>query len=183
MIETTGDLFSQKCDTICITTNGYVNRDGHNIMGAGVAGAAKRRWPEIPSILGRKIQEEGHRVHLLTDPYYGFMAGSERVPYHLVAFPTKPERVTEPEDLLPRYYRQYADYPGELNLPGWMAKSQEQLIAASCLQLVSLTQSMGWGTVVLPRPGCANGGLSWEKVVRPIVRNLLDDRFTVITWQ
>lgn len=37
-------------------------------------------------------------------------------------------------------------------------------------------------TVVMPRPGCGNGHLKWEDV-RPVIAEILDDRFHVITWK
>ena len=181
MKEIVGDLFKQKCDAICITTNGYVDRQGYNVMGAGVAGAAKHLWSEIPATLGDRIMESGHQVHRLTLTVRGQPhLGNKPVPYHIVAFPTKPELVEDVDDLIPRYYKQYADYPGPIKLPGWMGKSTTDLIMSSCQELVKLTNAMPWDRVVLPKPGCANGGLSWEQDVRPIVSNLLDDRFLII---
>jgi hypothetical protein len=37
-----------------------------------------------------------------------------------------------------------------------------------------------WQHIVMPRPGCGNGGLDWADV-EPVLSKLLDDRFTVIT--
>lgn len=62
----------------------------------------------------------------------------------------------------------------------WRDPSDLDLIAQSASELVDLTNHRGWGTVVLPRPGCGLGGLKWENV-RPILELVLDDRFYVIT--
>ena len=61
----------------------------------------------------------------------------------------------------------------------WHQKADPQLIIRSTDELVALTDARGWQEVVLPRPGCGNGHLSWltvEKIVRP----RLDDRFVVV---
>jgi len=55
------------------------------------------------------------------------------------------------------------------------------LIRQSARQLVEMADKFGWGSVVLPRPGCGNGGLDWDDV-RPILEAILDDRFTVVTF-
>ncbi|MCK4351801.1 ADP-ribose-binding protein [candidate division WOR-3 bacterium] len=45
MKEIFGDLFEQKdADVICITTNGFVKRDGSCVVGRGCAKEADRRW-------------------------------------------------------------------------------------------------------------------------------------------
>ena len=38
---------------------------------------------------------------------------------------------------------------------------------------------MNFSSVLLPKPGCANGGLNWEQV-KPLLEQYLDDRFTII---
>lgn len=35
--------------------------------------------------------------------------------------------------------------------------------------------------VLLPRPGCVNGGLDWETTVKPVLSEILDDSVTIIT--
>jgi hypothetical protein len=60
----------------------------------------------------------------------------------------------------------------------WFEVARLDLIDQSCKALLELTNVQGWSKVILPRPGCGNGGLSWE-TVKPIVEQL-DDRFIVV---
>jgi hypothetical protein len=62
----------------------------------------------------------------------------------------------------------------------WWERADLDLIARSAQQLVSLADQRQWTRVVLPRPGCGNGHLTWDEV-EPILRPLLDDRFLVVT--
>jgi hypothetical protein len=54
-----------------------------------------------------------------------------------------------------------------------------RLIARSAEELRLLVDSSGWRRVVVPRPGCGGGGLSW-KDVEPLLAPWLDERFIVI---
>lgn len=62
----------------------------------------------------------------------------------------------------------------------WADKSDPALIVDSATKLVAMADKFNWTSVVLPRPGCGNGGLDWD-AVRPLIESVLDDRFTVIT--
>lgn len=57
-----------------------------------------------------------------------------------------------------------------------------RLIEQSCRELVELVRYKSWQKVVLPRPGCGGGGLTWPEV-RPVLSKYLDDRFHVITME
>lgn len=63
----------------------------------------------------------------------------------------------------------------------WMERADLILIAQSATELRELTNAKGWLSVVLPRPGCGNGGRKWASEVRPILQPILDDRFLVVT--
>jgi len=55
------------------------------------------------------------------------------------------------------------------------------LIKTSATQLVVITNVYGWHKVVLPRPGCGAGELSWP-AVKAELDQILDDRFYSITF-
>lgn len=61
----------------------------------------------------------------------------------------------------------------------WFEKAEIVLITRSVFELDSLATMLEWKTIVLPRPGCGNGGLDWADV-RPVLAKYLDDRFVVV---
>jgi hypothetical protein len=81
MREIKGNLFDQKVDVICVSTNGSIKADGRNIMGRGVAKQAAELFPELPLILGTKLQTFGNYLHYLK--YY------EDRGYTVASFPVK----------------------------------------------------------------------------------------------
>lgn len=162
MQEIHGDLFAHNDDgpdAICITTNGFVYGDQRAAtMGRGSAGEAKNKWPGVQLILGRTIDHAGNHVHLLTTNQKTLAPGlawkEHKLPYHLISFPTKHH---------------------------WRDPSDIQLIDKSCQQVRRFADEMGFRSVVIPRPGCGLGQLSWDEV-RPVCEKHLDDRFFIITF-
>lgn len=62
----------------------------------------------------------------------------------------------------------------------WKDKSDIKLIKQSAVQLMRYL-NISDKNVLLPRPGCSNGGLNWERDVRPVLEEILDDRVTIIS--
>ncbi|MGF1472959.1 MAG: ADP-ribose-binding protein [Rubrobacteraceae bacterium] len=63
----------------------------------------------------------------------------------------------------------------------WKEEADPALIERSAHQLVALANTFGQTNVLLPRPGCGSGRLSWGEV-KPLLESILDERFTVITY-
>lgn len=164
MLEAYGDIWDNidDYDAVVITTNGFVKKNGEAVMGRGIAKEAATRYPLFPGDLGKTIKQYGNRV-------FGFC-----YVYNLWFFtlPVKPEYGPK----------------GEM---GWKAKAEIPLIERSVQELVGAGPYDGIinnlknsghkiNKVLMPRPGCGNGGLKW-KDVKPIIEPYLDDTFTVMT--
>jgi O-acetyl-ADP-ribose deacetylase (regulator of RNase III) len=142
-------------DAICVTTNGQIRDDGQAVMGKGIALAVRERWPAVAKRLGGELSRRGNVVSLLgavggDGNYYTDLRNFDET--LIFSFPTKKK---------------------------WKDKSDLKLIEQSTKQLVLMAHQYELSAVALPRPGCQNGGLTWEQV-KPAVSRFLDDRFTVV---
>ena len=63
----------------------------------------------------------------------------------------------------------------------WWEEADIKLIIKSANEVVEMADKFGWKNILLPRPGCGNGKLKWNDV-KPILEEILDDRFYVITF-
>lgn len=82
MLEAQLNLWDEPADAKCITTNGFIKKNGAGVMGAGIAGQAQRRYPELPHILGLHLETNGNHVGVLRLP-------DVNDPTYYVAFPVK----------------------------------------------------------------------------------------------
>jgi hypothetical protein len=58
------DFYGRDNYIVCITTNGFVKKDGTAVMGRGSALEAKQRWPWFPKALGESIRKNGNVVRI-----------------------------------------------------------------------------------------------------------------------
>lgn len=142
-----GDIFtmlqSGNYDAACITTNGMLRRNGHAIMGAGVAKACAQRIPQAEALLGPQIRRLGNHVHYIA-PFNG---------KPVYSFPTKHD---------------------------WRDNSDIELIKQSARELMAIVEKNQLQRVLLPKPGCANGGLNWNDVQQALLP-IVDHRIIFVT--
>lgn len=62
MIKTRGNIWTYNADWIIITTNGFIKKNGEAVMGRGVAYQAKKKFPELPKMLGDYLKSKGNHV-------------------------------------------------------------------------------------------------------------------------
>jgi len=171
MKQITGDLFEiQGFDIKAITTNGFVKNNGEAVMGRGCAKTASKLWPELPAYLGKQISEHGNHVHHIAsiETSKAHFKSDKTNSFELYSFPVKP--IWERQN-------------GKM-VPGWACKAQLELIARSARELVKIADdyfSFADPAILLPRAGCGNGERTWKEV-EPILDEILDDRFTTITF-
>jgi hypothetical protein len=169
MKQANGNLFGIDCDAICITTNGYVKTNGNAVMGKGCALEASKLLPTLPQLLGASLRKHGNHVsHLIT--------ANDTA---LLSFPVKPESVIFNGHNVVKHMAH--KYKIDHKVYGCFAVADIHLIEQSAKELVQLTDLNGWTNVILPRPGCGHGELQWADVEQ-ILDNLLDDRFTCLTY-
>jgi hypothetical protein len=147
-------LAGESADAIVITTNGTVTGRRLGVMGRGCAlEAADRYNAEHASVPGRRLWTLQRRLGRYLEENGNHVGVLVPPPPHtLVVFPVKIE---------------------------WFEIASLTLIEQSVFELISLTDRMQWRNVVLPRPGCGNGGRTWDDV-KPLL-GPLDSRFTVVT--
>lgn len=156
-------------DAVCITTNGFISRQGRAAVGLGVAKTASERYPGINLTMAAQLKQHGHITQIIHQP--------PGEPY-LVSFPVKPDAVINDGHNILSFKRR--DYQIGALVPGFYAKAQLAMIERSAAELVSLTNKMGWQQVVLPRPGCGAGELSWIEV-SSLLSRYLDERFVLVS--
>ena len=175
MKEIIGNLFDQKADAICITTNGFVKGNGRCVAGRGCAKTAKDKWPSFDLELGRNIRNIGNIPTIVLEK------NNER-PYTVISFPVKPAKVICEFDKGNIVSHMQVKFRAGQRVPGWAAKARMSIILDSAAKLVNLIDTLGYKEIILPRPGCGAGELDWN-LVGPKLHRILDDRFSCITFK
>ena len=171
MLEIRGNLFEVPADAICITTNGFVTRQGECVMGLGCAKTFKKMYPKAPLVLGAAIKKNGNVVNCLGE--------SKKTGKKFYSFPEKGVReINNGSNVVSHAIGKF--YVGS-GVPGFYCKARLDIIVKSCKELVAIANEEGLTNIVIPRMGCGAGELTWDEV-KPIVSEILDDRFSVITF-
>ena len=173
MKEIIGNLFDQNwADAICITTNGFVKRNGEAVMGRGCAAAATQKYPGIALDLGRNLMSVGNiPTQLKTTENFT-----------IFSFPVKRRSglcdVTKSNVVNHMKSR----FQPNQSVPGWALVADKQLIIKSAERMMETADRLNLKSIVIPRPGCGAGELSWEDI-GPALHKVLDDRFFAITFR
>lgn len=191
MIEITGKMFNPYSydnssgifinkipDAVCITTNGFVKKNGACVMGKGCAKQAAELFPWFPKTVGTHIKSMGNTV--MVDPKKQSLGGAKRS--SLVTFPVKPIAATCLPDKSNVVKHMQSKFKPGSSVPGWACVADLNIITQSAIQLRNIVTAMEWEMVVIPRPGSGAGELYWANV-KPILSSILDDRFYSITYK
>jgi len=171
MKEMRGDLFSCTADAICVTTNGFVKKNGDAVMGMGCAKTLKELYPVAPKLLGQAIKEHGNVVNFLGN-HNGTI---------VMSFPVKASNEICETDSANVVDHNKKKYTVNNIVPGFACKARLKIIERSARDLVRWADHNKWQNVIIPRPGCGAGELDWNDV-KPVLDSILDDRFTAITF-
>jgi hypothetical protein len=162
---------------ICITTNGFVKKNGEAVMGRGCAKQALQRYPSISFTLGNRIVTGGNKVHLR-------IKEDEDFGHAVYSFPVKPRSLVLARDCDVREHvvghMASRFKPGD-RVPGWACKADIAIIRHSARMMVLTANDEKMKRIILPRPGAGAGELMWNDVKEELDK-ILDDRFFAITF-
>jgi hypothetical protein len=114
-------------------------------------------------VMGRGLAKDLKR----RDPNFPYVLGSMLQDHgnHVFAFPT------------PKIFT----FPVKHH---WKEKADLDLIQSSAVELLCLVDKHNLdGPFYLPRVGCGNGKRDWDTDVKPILKNILDNRFVVVRYK
>lgn len=136
-------------DACCVTCNAVIKKSGELVMGAGIAKEFNYKLPGLAKYWGEKLikleKRHGCKPLIMITKASSFGLAFEPL---LVYFKTKEH---------------------------WQDQSFLSLIISSMEDLCDYIDLIGWKKILLPAPGCTNGGLSWENEVYPAIKHYLDD--------
>lgn len=155
--EIIGDIwdFLGKASAIIIPTNCFIT-NGKNVLGAGLAKEALRRYPEIDSKIAQQLTQFGK---------YPFIIKHD-MKTAIISFPVKPDYiiVNKTKNNVVKH-AQHKYKPGD-KIPGFHSIGSLSLIrsSAKCLREIILGMKERWEFVVIPKIGTGYGELKWDNV-------------------
>jgi hypothetical protein len=151
--EIQGDIIERgnEFDMIACTTNGIVKADGSLVMGAGIAKQFANHFPQLPMDWGRRTVALRRDYGQPNKPFVLYTPTTTGP--HLISFPTKYD---------------------------WRERADMVLIVDSFQVIRVVVDALTISSVLLPRPGCGMGGLSWWNVMKEL-KPFVDSRFTFIS--
>ena len=157
-------LLDPSVDAICITTNGQYLTNGQACMGGGCAGVCARLWPETSLRLGTLLKYT-----------------KQNVPFIIGAVDANDNYIEPTFDIVKnkKFKALIFSFPTINNL--WDGANLD-LIVKSATILVEHVNKCGLQNIVSARFGSGIGGLDWHQEVKPLVENILDDRFTIVSF-
>lgn len=159
------DLMTE-VNAACVTTNLVLKKNGDAVMGKGIALAFAQRWPAIPRTLGWYMQNQsvGYTGPRLLGKV--LHPDGEFVPHHL-SFTDQLQDVA---------FTHVWAFPTKHD---WRHLSDLDMIANNARAISTAANVYGYKKVAMPRLGCGNGGLDWERVSE-VLRPILDERFIIV---
>lgn len=158
-------------DAICITTNGFVKKNGEAVMGRGCAAEAAKRFKGLKASFGKKMRKEGNFPHII----------AQAEEFDLLSFPVKPVSSMCRHDKANVVRHMQNKFNRKDIVPGWACVAELDIIARSARLIRTLVDFKEYKAVVLPRPGCGAGELNWKQV-KPVLNEYLDSRYYCITF-
>ncbi len=133
-------------EIVCVTTNGFIKKNGQGVLGRGNALAMATAIPQLPANLAAHIKKNGNVV----GPIFK----------RIISFPVKPSFGNYDQVLDKMKYM----YKQDQKIPGYHCKASLELIEQSMIQLIDFINKFNLEKVYLPVPGVNNGELKLENV-------------------
>lgn len=157
-------IYEDGVDAICITTNGNFLKNGLACMGGGCARICADRWPETSKRLGKMLKTFGTNV-----------------PFVIGALDNDGKYLDPTREMIKNknFKCLIFSFPTMNNI---LNGANIQLIKQSAVILKDYVDQFGLKNIVSARFGSGIGGLDWFKQVKPEIENILDDRFTIVSF-
>lgn len=161
-------IFDSNVDAICITTNAQYLKDGTACMGGGCARVCADRWPQTSKNLGLFLKSKNNVPYLIGSIHQD---GNYTEPFVIHS--------GEPYFSLVKVKCYIFSFP---TIDQIMDGAKLDLIEKSSREMVNIADAMDLTGILLPRPGVGVGNLPW-KDVKAVIEPILDDRFTVVSFE